>query len=130
MILVTSAIRPAGVAASDQKRTMTPAAAIATGADYLVVGGPVTQAKNPREAAEAIISEIAPPSSLKTPNTGRTSGPARDPGASNERSRVEANIDNHHDGAMTSSLLKAQFGDKNGGAAVLADAFPCGHRGL
>jgi orotidine-5'-phosphate decarboxylase len=59
MILVTPGIRPAGVAAADQKRTMTPAAAIAAGADYLVVGRPVTQAKNPREAAEAIIAEIA-----------------------------------------------------------------------
>jgi len=59
MILVTPGIRPAGVAAADQKRTMTPGAAIAAGADYLVVGRPVTQAKNPREAAEAIIAEIA-----------------------------------------------------------------------
>ncbi|MGH6843071.1 MAG: orotidine 5'-phosphate decarboxylase / HUMPS family protein, partial [Methylocella sp.] len=37
----------------------TPPAAIAAGADYLVVGRPVTQAKNPREAAEAIIAKIA-----------------------------------------------------------------------
>jgi orotidine-5'-phosphate decarboxylase len=59
MILVTPGIRPAGVAAADQKRTMTPAAAIAAGADYLVVGRPVTQATNPSEAAEAIIAEIA-----------------------------------------------------------------------
>jgi orotidine-5'-phosphate decarboxylase len=59
IILVTPGIRPAGVAAADQKRTMTPAAAIAAGADYLVVGRPVTQAKNPRGAAEAIIAEIA-----------------------------------------------------------------------
>jgi orotidine-5'-phosphate decarboxylase len=59
MILVTPGIRPAGASAADQKRTMTPAAAIAAGADYLVVGRPVVQAKNPRSAAEAIISEIA-----------------------------------------------------------------------
>ena len=59
MILVTPGIRPAGAEASGQKRTMTPAAAIAAGADYLVVGRPVTQAKNPRSAAEAIIAEIA-----------------------------------------------------------------------
>ena len=59
MILVTPGIRPANVEASGQKRTMTPAAAIAAGADYLVVGRPVTQARNPREAAEAIIAEIA-----------------------------------------------------------------------
>jgi orotidine-5'-phosphate decarboxylase len=56
---VTPGIRPAGAEAADQKRTITPAAAIAAGADYLVVGRPVTQARNPRAAAEAIIAEIA-----------------------------------------------------------------------
>jgi orotidine-5'-phosphate decarboxylase len=60
MILVTPGIRPGGTAAADQKRIMTPAAAMTAGADYLVVGRPITQAKNPREAAEAIIAEIAP----------------------------------------------------------------------
>ncbi len=59
MILVTPGIRPAGSDAADQKRTMTPAAAIAAGADYLVVGRPITQAKDPRAAAEAIVAEIA-----------------------------------------------------------------------
>lgn len=59
MILVTPGIRQEGSTAADQKRTTTPAAAIAAGADYLVVGRPVTQAKNPREAAAAIVTEIA-----------------------------------------------------------------------
>ena len=59
MILVTPGIRTAGTHAGDQKRTMTPAAAIGAGADYLVVGRPVTQARNPREAAEAIVADIA-----------------------------------------------------------------------
>jgi orotidine-5'-phosphate decarboxylase len=59
MILVTPGIRPEGSTAADQKRTTTPAAAIAAGADYLVVGRPVTQAQNPREAAEMIVAEIA-----------------------------------------------------------------------
>jgi orotidine-5'-phosphate decarboxylase len=59
MILVTPGIRPAGAEASEQKRTMTPAAAIAAGADYLVVGRPVMEARNPREAAEVIVAEIA-----------------------------------------------------------------------
>ena len=59
MILVTPGIRQEGSTAADQKRTTTPAAAIVAGADYLVVGRPVTQAKNPREAAAAIVAEIA-----------------------------------------------------------------------
>ncbi|MDR3407482.1 MAG: orotidine-5'-phosphate decarboxylase [Methylovirgula sp.] len=59
MILVTPGIRPAGGAAGDQKRVATPAAAIAAGADYLVVGRPITEAADPRAAAEAIQHEIA-----------------------------------------------------------------------
>ncbi|GAC1335749.1 MAG: orotidine-5'-phosphate decarboxylase [Beijerinckiaceae bacterium] len=59
LLLVTPGIRPAGAALGDQKRIMTPARAIAGGADYLVVGRPVTQAADPRAAAETIVSEIA-----------------------------------------------------------------------
>jgi orotidine-5'-phosphate decarboxylase len=59
MILVTPGIRPEGSAAADQKRSATPTAAIKVGADYLVVGRPVTRAENPREAAAAIGAEIA-----------------------------------------------------------------------
>ncbi len=59
MVLVTPGIRPAGAAAGDQKRIMTPARAIAAGADYLVVGRPVMEAADPRAAAEAIQAEIA-----------------------------------------------------------------------
>lgn len=58
-ILVTPGIRPAGSARGDQKRTMTPAAAIAAGANHLVVGRPITEAKDPRTEAEAIVAEIA-----------------------------------------------------------------------
>jgi orotidine-5'-phosphate decarboxylase len=58
-LLVTPGIRPAGAASGDQKRIMTPAAAIAAGSDYLVVGRPITEAKEPKEAAEAIVKEIA-----------------------------------------------------------------------
>ncbi len=57
--LVTPGIRPAGAAAGDQKRVMTPAAALAAGADHLVVGRPITQATDPRAAAEAILAEMA-----------------------------------------------------------------------
>jgi orotidine-5'-phosphate decarboxylase len=60
MTLVTPGIRPAGAEVGDQKRIMTPARAIAAGADYLVVGRPVTGAADPKAAAEAIHAEIAP----------------------------------------------------------------------
>lgn len=59
MVLVTPGIRPAGAAAGDQKRVMTPARAIAAGADYLVVGRPILEAVDPKEAAQAIVAEIA-----------------------------------------------------------------------
>lgn len=56
--LITPGIRPSGSATGDQKRIMTPANAIAAGADYLVIGRPVTQAGDPKACAEAIIAEI------------------------------------------------------------------------
>jgi orotidine-5'-phosphate decarboxylase len=58
MVLVTPGIRPAGSAQGDQKRIMTPAKAIAAGADYLVVGRPVVEAADPKKAADAIVAEI------------------------------------------------------------------------
>lgn len=58
LCLVTPGIRPAGAAKGDQKRVMTPHAAITAGADYLVVGRPIIQAPEPREAAEALVAEI------------------------------------------------------------------------
>ena len=59
LLLVTPGVRPAGAAAGDQKRVATPAAAIADGADYLVVGRPITQEPDPRAAAERVVAEIA-----------------------------------------------------------------------
>jgi orotidine-5'-phosphate decarboxylase len=56
--LVTPGVRPAGSAAGDQKRIMTPARAISAGADYLVVGRPVIEAADPIAAAQAIQAEI------------------------------------------------------------------------
>ncbi len=58
LICVTPGIRPLDNAASDQKRVMTPAAAINAGADYLVVGRPIRDAADPKAAAEAIQTEI------------------------------------------------------------------------
>lgn len=59
MALVTPGVRPAGAAAGDQKRVMTPARAIAAGADYVVVGRPILEAADPKAAADAIVAEIA-----------------------------------------------------------------------
>jgi len=58
MALVTPGIRPVGSAVGDQKRFTTPAKAIASGADYLVVGRPIIDAPDPRAAADAIVAEI------------------------------------------------------------------------
>jgi orotidine-5'-phosphate decarboxylase len=59
MSLVTPGIRPAGAASGDQKRIMTPSAAVAAGSDYLVVGRPITESGEPKAVAEAIVAEIA-----------------------------------------------------------------------
>ncbi|MBW7920574.1 MAG: orotidine-5'-phosphate decarboxylase [Rubellimicrobium sp.] len=58
-LIVTPGVRPAGAAAGDQKRIATPAAAIAAGADHIVVGRPVWQAPDPLAAAQAILGEMA-----------------------------------------------------------------------
>jgi orotidine-5'-phosphate decarboxylase len=57
-LLVTPGIRPAGASAGDQKRVATPARAIEDGADLIVVGRPIRDAKDPLEAARAVVDEI------------------------------------------------------------------------
>jgi orotidine-5'-phosphate decarboxylase len=57
-LIVTPGVRPAGAAAGDQKRVMTPAEAVAAGADHIVVGRPVWQAGDPRAVAEAIVASL------------------------------------------------------------------------
>ncbi len=59
MLFVTPGIRPAGAASGDQKRVATPSQAIAAGADYLVVGRPITGASDPKAMAEKIVAEIS-----------------------------------------------------------------------
>lgn len=57
-LIVTPGVRPAGSNADDQKRVMTPAQAIAAGADHVVVGRPIWQSADPRAAALAIRAEL------------------------------------------------------------------------
>ncbi|MBC6437135.1 MAG: orotidine-5'-phosphate decarboxylase [Rhodobacteraceae bacterium] len=58
-LIVTPGVRPAGAGSDDQKRTATPARALADGADHIVVGRPIWQAKNPAVTARAILAEIS-----------------------------------------------------------------------
>ena len=57
-MLVTPGIRPAGSGNDDQKRVMTPAEAIRSGSDYLVIGRPVTRAADPLQALIAMEEEV------------------------------------------------------------------------
>lgn len=59
VLLVTPGVRPAGSAAGDQKRVATPAEAIRSGADMVVVGRPILAASDRRAAARAIVAEMA-----------------------------------------------------------------------
>jgi orotidine-5'-phosphate decarboxylase len=58
-LIVAPGVRPQSTAANDQSRVTTPAEAIDAGADYLVVGRPITEADDPRAAALAMAREIA-----------------------------------------------------------------------
>lgn len=60
-LTLTPGIRPAGSAHGDQRRVMTPAQAVAQGADYIVVGRPIVQAPDPLAAAKAILDEMRAP---------------------------------------------------------------------
>lgn len=56
--IITPGVRPQGAVLHDQSRVATPAAALGAGADYLVVGRPITAAPDPRAAAQAILAEM------------------------------------------------------------------------
>ena len=58
LTIVTPGVRPDWADANDQQRTMTPKAAIQAGANFLVIGRPITAQPNPREAAERILAEL------------------------------------------------------------------------
>jgi len=57
-LIVTPGVRPSFASADDQKRVMTPADAVKAGADYLVIGRPISAAEDPIKASESIIEEI------------------------------------------------------------------------
>jgi orotidine-5'-phosphate decarboxylase len=59
LTIVTPGVRPLWAAANDQQRTLTPREAVVAGADYLVIGRPITAHANPAEAARMIADEIA-----------------------------------------------------------------------
>jgi orotidine-5'-phosphate decarboxylase len=59
LMIVSPGIRPQDSASDDQKRVATPGEAIRAGADYLVIGRPITRAADPKQAARDIISEMA-----------------------------------------------------------------------
>ncbi len=61
LLVVTPGIRPVWAASQDQKRIMTPAEAVAKGADYLVIGRPITGAPSPADAFRRIVEEISDP---------------------------------------------------------------------
>lgn len=65
-VIVTPGVRPAGTERGDQARAATPGAAIAAGADYVVVGRPVLEAKDRRAAAEAVVADLEAALSSRT----------------------------------------------------------------
>ncbi len=64
-LIVTPGIRPTGEDRADQRRVATPADAVEAGADYLVIGRPVTRAADPRAALEAVLAEVSAASPAK-----------------------------------------------------------------
>ena len=64
-LIVTPGVRPVGAALGDQKRVLTPAEAIANGADHVVVGRPIWQSPDPKAAAAAILAELRSPQATR-----------------------------------------------------------------
>ena len=64
-LIVTPGVRPVGADKGDQKRIMTPAQAIAAGADHVVVGRPIHRAPDPKLAAQQIVAEMNSPQAEK-----------------------------------------------------------------
>jgi len=58
ILLITPGVRPIGSGSGDQSRVMTPTLAVQSGADYLVIGRPITEADDPGKAAAAILASL------------------------------------------------------------------------
>lgn len=68
-LIVTPGVRPAGSDLGDQKRVATPANAVKSGVDHIVVGRPVWEAADPRAAAQAIVAEMQSPQAVQPNNS-------------------------------------------------------------
>jgi orotidine-5'-phosphate decarboxylase len=73
-VIVTPGVRPAGAKKNDQKRTLTAGAAFAAGADYLVVGRPITEAADPVDAVLAMAREMQAAVAKRAPAAGKAKG--------------------------------------------------------
>lgn len=75
LLVITPGIRPDGTPEQDQKRATTPTAAILAGADYLVLGRPITESPEPRAATESIVAEMQAAFDSLTTDEARTLRP-------------------------------------------------------
>ena len=79
LTLVSPGIRLSGTSHDDHKRACTPSEAIRLGANYIVVGRPIRNAPNPRDATQRIIEEIASAEGLNSPTNGNTANAGGQP---------------------------------------------------
>jgi orotidine-5'-phosphate decarboxylase len=76
-LIVVPGVRPASASVNDQSRVATPSEAIRAGADYLVIGRPITEAADPHQAALAIAKEIAAARAHRITGTSSRRAPTR-----------------------------------------------------
>lgn len=89
-IIVTPGVRPAGAEKQDQKRTLTAGQALAAGADYLVVGRPVTGAPDPLAAVQALAEDMRLAATAKAAKALRARPKAKPKAAGKRRSKTQS----------------------------------------